>query len=84
MSPQRGNETFWTVLETELDRWTDEDQTATLWWCDDDAIAETPALNRLLRLAEETPLAIAAIPAHTKPSLRAATAQLKNIRLLQH
>ena len=84
MSPQRGNEIFWTVLETELDRWTDEDRTATLWWRDDDAIAETPALNRLLRLAEETPLAIAAIPAHTNPSLRNATAQLKNIRILQH
>ena len=84
MSQQRGNETFWTVLETELDRWTDEDRTATLWWRDDDATAETPALHRLLRLAEETPLAIAAVPAPTKPSLRNATAQLKNIRILQH
>ena len=35
-----------------LTRWRDEGRTLPIWWRDDDAIAPTPALERLLALAE--------------------------------
>ena len=42
-----------------------------IWWRDDDAVAATPALDRLLALASafDAPLLIAAIPASAEPSL---------------
>ncbi|MCJ2027085.1 glycosyltransferase [Methylobacterium sp. J-067] len=40
-----------------------------LWWRDDDAVAATPALDRLLALAGPRPILIAAIPARIEPSL---------------
>ena len=48
----------------ELKRWRDEGLTLPIWWRDDDAIAPTPALERLLALAEqfEAPLHLAVIP----------------------
>ena len=39
-----------------------------LWWRDDDAVADTPALRRLLEIAT-VPLALAVIPARLEPSL---------------
>lgn len=42
-----------------------------IWWRDDDAVAATPALDRLLRLSETfaVPILVAAIPAGAEPSL---------------
>ena len=39
------------------------------WWRDDDAVAATPALDRLLDLAGGTPILVAAIPAGIRPGL---------------
>jgi hypothetical protein len=48
----------------ELQCWRDQGLTLPLWWRDDDAIAPTPALDRLLMLAESlgAPLHLAIIP----------------------
>ena len=48
----------------ELQYWRDQGLTLPLWWRDDDAIAPSPALDRLLALAEgfDAPLHLAVIP----------------------
>ena len=50
-------------LQQELDLWAEGGLAATFWWRDDDAEADTDALQALLRLQESSgvPLAIAAI-----------------------
>jgi hypothetical protein len=55
----------WRALAAELAAWRDAGTTPALWWRDDDAAAASPALSRLLRIAEQcgVPLALAAIPA---------------------
>ena len=54
----------WGDLEGELDRWTEAGLLATLWWCDDDAAALNPEIERLLGLSEtyRVPLHLATIP----------------------
>ncbi len=61
----------WRVLEHELDAWAAAGLAATIWWRDDDASEPTPALDRLLSLADRTgaPLALAVIPALTGAAL---------------
>ncbi|MDU9002292.1 polysaccharide deacetylase family protein [Sedimentitalea todarodis] len=61
----------WTPLDTELDRWSAAGLSLPLWWRDDDAIAMTPALDRLQDLARrlEIPLHLAVIPAEADTSL---------------
>jgi hypothetical protein len=58
--------TGWRHLFAELDRW--PAGKATLWWRDDDASAGSPALDRLLALADK-PLALAVVPAQIRTSL---------------
>ena len=41
----------WADLVAELDRWGEAGRVATLWWRDDDAVAATPQLATLLRVA---------------------------------
>ncbi len=53
----------WPALDAELTAWADAGTCAEFWWRDDDAADDEPALGRLLDLAGEVPLAIAAIPA---------------------
>ena len=55
----------WRALAAELAAWREAGATPSLWWRDDDAGAASPALSRLLRLAEQcgVPLALAVIPA---------------------
>ena len=52
-------------LVDELDRWSEAGLTLDVWWRDDDVIAPSLALDRLLGAAERSgaPLALAAIPA---------------------
>lgn len=78
--------TGWRALQHELDLWRTQGRTATLWWRDDDAVAATPALDRLLalRAARDVPLALAAIPARAEPSLAAALAADDGVAILQH
>jgi hypothetical protein len=60
----------WADLHDELNRWGDAGRTATFWWRDDDAVEPTPALDRLLRLAQDhaAPLALAVIPVAAQPT----------------
>ncbi|WP_343216405.1 polysaccharide deacetylase family protein, partial [Inquilinus limosus] len=61
----------WTELRVELDRWAASGRRATFWWRDDDAVAPTPALDRLLALAARHGrwVALAVIPAGAEPAL---------------
>lgn len=54
-----------------LDQAAGEGRSIELWWRDDDAVAPSGALDRLLALARRTacPVAIAAIPAEALPAL---------------
>lgn len=58
-------------LEAELAAWAAAGRRPRLFWRDDDAIADTPALDRLIGLAEAhgAPLLVAAIPALAEASL---------------
>lgn len=70
----------WNELDAELDRWAVAGRAATFWWRDDDAVTATAALERLLHLADGTPVALAVIPAEA----RAPLAALETITVIQH
>jgi len=82
----------WRALREELDRWTLDRWTAasrpaTLWWRDDDAVAWSPALARLLALAAEraVPLTLALVPAAVDPDLaRRLAAASASLAVAQH
>jgi hypothetical protein len=74
----------WDALEAELDLWHSAGRTATFWWRDDDAIAWTPALERLLELAEDTPIAIAVIPGNAETGLAEPLLRVPTATVLQH
>lgn len=78
--------TGWQALEDELDRWASAGRTVSLWWRDDDAVAATPALERLIGLhrANAAPLALAIIPALAQPGLADRLSNEPNIAALQH
>ena len=61
----------WSPLTRALDRAEDAGQGIGFWWRDDDAVARTPALDRLLDLARRygAGIGLAAIPAGIEPSL---------------
>lgn len=63
--------TDWSPLTAELALWRRENLPLPLWWRDDDAVANTPALARLTRLAQDTglPVHIAVIPDLIEQSL---------------
>jgi hypothetical protein len=68
--PRRpGTTAGWSDLVGELDLWGEADRVATLWWRDDDAIAPSKKLDRLISLAGDIPLALAIIPAAAEPEL---------------
>ncbi len=60
--------TDWRPLDAELDRL---DRPLALWWRDDDAVDDTPQLDRLIALADHAglPLHLAIIPADLRPGL---------------
>lgn len=55
-----------------------------LWWRDDDAVAATPALDRLLDIAGDRPILVAAIPAKAEPSLGRRLLETKAASLAVH
>ena len=63
----------WDPVRFELDRWQASGRKVRLWWRDDDAVAVTPALERLLALSHRfhVPPTLAIIPKHTGPGLAA-------------
>jgi len=74
----------WPDLVAELDRWGEAGRVASLWWRDDDAVAPTPELNSLLRLAGEVPLSLAVIPAGLDPDLAGVLRAMPQVAVLQH
>jgi hypothetical protein len=74
----------WDDLDAELERWRAAGRTATFWWRDDDAVADTAALRRLLALCAnlDVPLALAVIPANADAALAAAVPP--EVAVLQH
>jgi len=75
----------WLDLRRELDQWREEGRTATLWWRDDDAMARSAALDRLLELSgrRRIPVALAVIPDGVDMRLPAALGGT-SARVLQH
>jgi hypothetical protein len=53
----------WPDLTVEFDRWHEAGEVATLWWRDDDAVAPTDRLDRVLSIAPGVPISLAVIPA---------------------
>ena len=78
------NSADWLDLVVELDRWEEAGIVARLWWRDDDAVAPTPHLDRLLTAAGGTPLALAVIPADATAELADALAGFPQVNLLHH
>ncbi len=64
----------WTPLKRELEAWRDARLTLPLWWRDDDAIAPTEPLGRLVALSDRLrlPVHLAVIPARAEPALATA------------
>lgn len=61
----------WSPLDHVLRRTADAGRTVAWWWRDDDAVAHTPALDRLLEVARayDLPIVLAAVPGGTERSL---------------
>lgn len=79
--------TIWQALEDEVLRWQDLGKKPDLWWRDDDAVADTAALQDLLTLTEQAniPLMLAIIPAQFNRSLlNPLTLPRKRIMLAVH
>ena len=76
----------WRTLADELERWHAVGRRATLWWRDDDAAEDSPALQRLLGIARQhrVPVAIAAIPAVADATLVAGLASCDEATIVQH
>lgn len=78
--------TLWQPLQDELAQWRNAGRSASLWLRDDDAVAPTPALDRLADLARghDVPVALAIIPARTGPALANRLAVEKIIHPVVH
>lgn len=74
------------TLLAALDTAQDEGRAIPIWWRDDDAVRDTPALQRLFGLARlyAAPLAVAAVPNDTEPSLGQACAAEPLVCVLVH
>jgi predicted deacetylase len=72
------------ALEAELAQWRALGFRPRLWWRDDDARRPTPALERLLALADTTPLTLAIVPAGNVYALTKRLAGLVHITIAQH
>ena len=77
----------WPDLMAEFDRWEEAGKVATLWWRDDDAVAPTARLGRLLSIASGVPISLAVIPADARTGAcsvaRPATCDRRRRRLLR-
>ena len=74
----------WRELADEFDRWAERGWEATLWWRDDDAVAPSARLDRLLAAAGEVPVALAVIPGIAEPALDRVAATRRGVFFLQH
>jgi hypothetical protein len=78
--------TGWRELEATLDACAARGEAIRLWWRDDDAGREHPALERLLELAERQglPVALAVVPFWLEPPVQALIAASARTTVLQH
>lgn len=76
----------WQRLDALLDALRDRGARIAFWWRDDDAVAATPALERLLSLRARAgvPLSLAVIPAHADDTLARRLASEPAVSVLQH
>lgn len=74
----------WLDLTAELDSVAASGQTADFWWRDDDATRPGAALDRLLRIADGGPLALAVIPHGATAALARRLDGADNVSVLQH
>jgi hypothetical protein len=84
--PANGPMKSWANLADELALWQAAGRTVELWWRDDDAVSDTPALRRLIEIAQ-VPVALAVIPAELQPSLATCLttqANAAHLTVLQH
>lgn len=83
----RGAAGAWRALEAELAAWQAAGRVAGFWWRDDDAVAPSAALDRLLDLAagHRAGVALAVIPARAEPALgRSLAEHPARTAVLQH
>jgi hypothetical protein len=78
--------TSWRELEASLDAIAERGTAIRLWWRDDDAGRDQPALERLLELAErrQLPVALAVVPLWLEPQVQALIAASSRATVLQH
>jgi hypothetical protein len=76
----------WQKLDDELDRWRAAGRRATLWCRDDDACRASPALRRLLEIANtaSVPVALAVIPAALQRDLVETVSRSAIATVVQH
>jgi hypothetical protein len=76
----------WGDLDFELAQWHSAGRRVTLWWRDDDATTDGPALQRLLGLScdWQVPLSLAVIPARASSSLLTPLHNCPRVVVLQH
>ncbi len=74
------------ALQHELGHWRRAHRRVRLWWRDDDARFETPALLDLLRLARfhRVPLTLAVIPDGKPHEVASATSTIAGVSIAQH
>lgn len=81
---EAANSAEWPDLVDELDRWEETGRVASLWWRDDDAVAPTPNLYRLLDIAGGAPLALAVIPADATVELASTLRWFPRVAVIHH
>ena len=74
----------WRDLVDELDRWADAGRVATLWWRDDDAVAPTVELDRLLTAADGVPISLSVVPGLAVAELADRLSREPQVTILQH
>jgi hypothetical protein len=80
----------WSDLVDEFDQWGEAGRAATLWWRDDDAVAASCRLDRLVSIADDVPISLAVVPATVDRELAAwityssRSRQAARLSVLQH
>ncbi len=76
----------WEQFDMALDAAARRGETIRVWWRDDDAGRDDPALSRLLDLAERhgSPLALAVVPSWLEPATQGRIAASSRTTVLQH
>jgi predicted glycosyltransferase len=76
----------WSPLDDVLRRTAQAGRTVAFWWRDDDVVAHTPALDRLLEVARafDLPIALAAIPGGVERSLTERLGEEPQVHVVVH